>query len=155
MASKPSPFGPRLSPRQLALLSASLRHVRDSEALLDGTARPSVDQAWHLIGFGPECVRKACLAENWADKPLGHDLGNRAEALLDFAIALDPTAWRLGLVQAAPVAPFAKWTPEARYDRTGTAAEAATRAAVTAARDIVDFAIVTLWSSGLLEEVPH
>jgi hypothetical protein len=155
MAPKPVPVGPRLRPRQLDLLSASLRHVRDSEALLDETARPSVDQAWHLIGFGPECVRKACLAEDWADKPLGHDLGDRAALLLDFAVALDPNAWRLGLVQGSPVASLARWAPEVRYDRTGTANVDETRKAVAAAREFVDLAIVTLWSSGLLEEVPH
>jgi len=154
MTPKPVAVGPRLSQRQLSLLSASLRHVRDSEALLDEIGRPSVDQAWHLIGFGPECVRKACLAEDWADKPLGHDLGDRAALLLDFAVALDPTAWRLGLVQASPVVPLAGWAPEVRYALTGTAKVAETRKAVAAAREFVDRAIVTLWSSGLLEEVP-
>ena len=155
MVPKPVPVGPRLSPRQLSLLSASMRHVRDSAALLADTPNRSVDQAWHLIGFGPECVRKACLSEDWADKALGHELGDRAARLLDFAIALDPTAWRLGLVQTGPVAPLASWAPAVRYDRTGTASEAATREAAAAARDVVDSTIVTLWSSGLLEEVPQ
>jgi len=146
---------PGLSKRQLELLSASLRHVRDAEALLDDTGHPSVDQAWHLVGFGPECVRKACLAEDWADKPLGHDLSDRAALLLDFAVALDPTAWRLGLVQTGPVGPLAGWAPEVRYHPTGTAKVDETRKAVEAAREFVDLAIGTLWSSGLLEKVPH
>lgn len=155
MTPKPVSVGTRLSSRQLALLSAGLRHVRDSEALLDETAHSSVDQAWHLVGFGPECIRKACLAEDWADKPLGHDLGAAAALLLDFAVALDPTAWRLGLVQAGPVDPLAGWGPEVRYARTGTAIESDTRKAVVAAREFVDLAVVTLWSSGLLDEVPQ
>lgn len=155
MTPKPIPAGPRLSRRQLDLLSASMRHVRDAEALIDETGRPSVDQAWHLVGFGPECVRKACLAEDWADKPLGHDLGEGAAILLDFAVALDPTAWRLGLALASPVSSLARWAPEVRYDRTGTDNVAETRKAVAAARQFVDDAIVTLWSCGLLDEVPQ
>jgi hypothetical protein len=60
----------------LALFSAALRHLRDAEHLADATTpHGSLDQAYHLAGFAPECGRKATIAADWMNKALGHDLG--------------------------------------------------------------------------------
>ena len=155
MTPRPTRLSQRLSDEQVALLSAALRHARDAERLLDDPACRSVDQAWHLAGFGPECARKAFLAERWADHPLGHQLGDTATDVLDFAVALDPTAWRLGMPRTGLDAELTSWDPTVRYDRTGAADELATRLAVRSARTSVDSAVASLWSAGLLAAIPE
>ncbi len=60
-----------MTPRQLDLLSAARRHIADAEHLLAHGAHRSEDQAWHLAGFGPESVRKACLEGRDARSRLG------------------------------------------------------------------------------------
>ena len=135
-----------MTPDQVALLSAAIRHVRDAEALLAA----SPDQAWHLAGFGPECARKACLSERWADKALGHQLGLVAEPALATAIALDARAARYRLDAWSSNWPsFTAWTPEGRYHRTGAHAPAAP-ALVGEARAAVDRVVCDLWADGAL-----
>lgn len=138
-----------MTPAQLDLLSAAIRHVRDAERLLAPGAGQSVDQAWHLAGFGPECVRKACLADRALDRPLGHDLGEAADALLDLAVGLDPHAMRYRLLGRADQAPqLAGWRPDARYERTGQRAPAAVAPGVHAAAALVDRVVADLWADG-------
>lgn len=155
MTARYAPAGRLLHPRQVELLSAALRHTRDAERLLEHASCRSVDQAWHLAGFGPECARKACLTERWADIPLGHDLGRDAADLLAVAVSLDPVAWRLGLPKPAAGDALASWNPNVRYAATGTANPDATRSAVATARGIVDDTVSDLWAAGLLPEIPE
>lgn len=107
---------------KLPLLSAALRHLRDAEHLADpSNPHGSLDQAYHLAGFGPECARKAAIAVSWANTPLGHDLGEDAEFVLELALALAPAASRYevrGWEQAYPA--LAAWKPDCRYRETGT-----------------------------------
>lgn len=135
-----------MSPTQLASVSAALRHVRDAEALV--VASP--DQAWHLAGFGPECIRKACLRDRMFDKVLGHDWTPASEAMLDVAVNLDPQAARYRLAGWASTEPLlARWMPSHRYDRTGAhAGDAASL--VLACRRLVDRVYAELWMDGTL-----
>ncbi len=140
-----------MEPRQLGLLSAARRHVRDAEHLLAEGPGRSPDQAWHLAGFGPECVRKACLADDLLDKALGHDLGEAADALLEWGLALDPHAARYhldGWVDSYPV--LSKWKPSHRYDRTGAHddRDGSVTGLVQAARALVDRVVADLWADG-------
>ena len=66
------------------LLSAAIRHVRDAE-LLASTAGPnrSLDQAFHLAGFAPECARKATLPRSTFDKSIGHGTTAASELSLE------------------------------------------------------------------------
>lgn len=61
-----------LADRALDLLSAALRHVRDAETLATSAddAR-SLDQAFHLAGYGPECERDGADPER--DAPAADD----------------------------------------------------------------------------------
>ena len=104
---------------QRQMLSAAIRHTRDAERLLmaQGDFPASPDQAWHLAGFGLECIRKACLFERWGDKLLGHDFDSGGEEVLSFLLALEPRAWRYPLRDWEQESPLLKeWTPEARSD---------------------------------------
>lgn len=134
---------------QLATLSAALRHVRDARALL----ADSPDQAWHLAGFGPECVRKACLTDRVFDRVIGHDWAAASEEMLEFAVSLDARAWRFALAGWAAGAPcLGRWKPDDRYHRTGThAAEAA--GLVEVAVRLVSRVHADLWMDGELTDV--
>ncbi len=141
----------RLTPRQLAFLSAALRHVADAEHLLAQGAHQSQDQAWHLAGFGPECAKKACVDDGMLDRVLGHDLGMDAEPMLEWGLALDPRASRYGLVGWPKRRPILEsWTPNHRYDATG--AHTGTRVAelVALAREVVGRIQADLWADGRL-----
>jgi hypothetical protein len=143
-----------LGDKQVAFVSAALRHVRDAERLLEAesTYAPSFDQAWHLAGFGPECVRKALLTERLGDKALGHELGAEAGPLLDWLLSLDAGAWRYGAQAWVGARPLLKsWQPDARYARTGTYSQAQVRELVALARHLVDTTIANLWADGVLE----
>lgn len=102
-----------ISPVQHAMASAALRHVRDARRLCEG-APPSLDQAWHLAGFGPECARKAALSDASLHQRLGHDLDD--PELTGWALALDAGAQRWAWTPA----PTTAWRPSHRYDPTGT-----------------------------------
>lgn len=99
-----------------SLASAALRHLADARRLLtdQGEVPASPDQSWHLAGFGPECARKATLADEELHKILGHDLAD--EALVGWVLALDPEASATMVGEA----PDAIWRPDHRYEATGT-----------------------------------
>lgn len=135
------------------LASAALRHVRDAEHLLTAGDHQSVDQAYHLAGFGPECIRKAALSARWGDKVIGHDFSEDLEAQLDVLIALDPLSVRAGAEGFARRFPeIATWDVSGRYERTGTIDEAEARKLVEAARRAVDETLLTLWLDGRLDD---
>lgn len=142
-------------PRLQRLASAALRHIRDAEFLASGTPPISLDQASHLLGFGPECARKACLHEAWADTAIGHAIGARGEEVVDFVAALDARAarYRVGAWRAR-FPELVGWSESCRYDATGTAdtqPEIVVRR-LGAARHAVDDVILSLWADGLLNE---
>lgn len=134
------------------LTSAALRHIRDAEHLFAAGDHRSVEQAQHLAGFGPECIRKAALSARWGDKLLGHDLTDIGDDFGELLVALDPHAARAGALGLGARFPaLAEWTPERRYDRTGVADEAEVGALIDAARRAVDEIFVALWLDGRLD----
>jgi hypothetical protein len=136
-----------------ALVSAALRHLRDAEHLLeahDGHASP--DQAYHLAGYGPECVRKAALSVDWFDRAIGHRYGGVVERVLEVAIALDPRAGRYRLERwAERYASLRGWTETARYEHTGTRTVMAARTLTKDARECVDELVMALWLDARLD----
>jgi hypothetical protein len=138
------------SDRAGTLVCAGLRHVLDAERLLSD----SPDQSWHLAGFGPECVRKACLGQKLLDRILGHDLAALSDQILSWAFALDLHAWRYridGLAEHYPS--LADWKPSSRYERTGMRtldnAERLVREAATITYDLS----TALWMDGRISRV--
>jgi hypothetical protein len=144
-----------MTERQINLVSAAQRHISDAEQLaMAGSTYLSLDQAWHLAGFGPECIRKACLRERAFDRALGHEFTPESEALLDWAIALDPQAWRYHLLGwSKTVSRLAEWDPNHRYERTGKRPESNIRELVQGASGVVRRVICDLWTDGVLREV--
>lgn len=141
--------------KQRANLSAALRHLRDAAYLHTGLHR-SDDQAWHLVGFVPECLRKACLFDlsDEQAKVLGHDLSSPGEALLDWLLGLDARGWRYGLRDWASLCgALERWTPNARYDLTGTTANEgrALDALLAFSQDQCERLVAELWQDGLLD----
>lgn len=135
------------------LASAALRHVRDAEHLLAPGDHQSVDQAYHLAGFGPECIRKAALGARWGDKIIGHDFSPDGEALLDVLIALDPLSVRAGVEDFARRFPeIEAWDVNKRYERTGSVDGETACDLVAAARRAVDETVLTLWLDGRLDD---
>lgn len=134
------------------LVSAALRHLRDAEHLGSVTApHASLDQAYHLAGFGPECARKAAIAAAWANKPLGHDLGERVEWVLDFALTLDPTASRYAIEAWQEAYPaLARWSPECRYKATNTYDEGDVHELLRDAWNATAEVLAALWADGRL-----
>lgn len=148
------------NPRPLTLtttasdhVSAALRHVRDAEHLLDYSAgHTSPDQAYHLAGFGPECARKATIADNWLDKVIGHGATVWADDMLDFAVSLDPVAHRYDITDFHRRFPeLAKWNSQSRYCKTGTFTQQAAQIC-SEARKVVDAIVLDLWADGRLED---
>lgn len=134
-----------MSSEKQGYLSAALRHCRDAEVLL--TTSP--DQSWHLAGFGPECMRKACLEGNLFDKAIGHGWDERTEGLLDFAVSVSPQAWRYRLEGWGSRGRLQEWNPQHRYDKTGTHSADAD-ALVTECADLVDRVHQELWMDGAI-----
>lgn len=137
--------------RRSRLVSAALRHIRDAERLAEPGERRSLDQAFHLMGFGPECARNACLAEAWAEKAIGHGFSPAAEDNLELVLSLDahaqrylPASWRV----RHPV--LERWDVTCRYGATGSHEAALVGAAVQAARNVVDEIVLRLWTDGML-----
>lgn len=139
-----------LERRAIDLLSAALRHVRDAESLLaPRSPGRSVDQAFHLAGYGPECARKATLGLRDFDKTIGHRFDERAEGVLDVLVALDPWALRYEPTRWGIRFPaLAEWMETVRYRRTGATDEAKARALVGQAREAVDGVVAALWADG-------
>jgi hypothetical protein len=141
--------------RRPALISAALRHLRDAEYLANsGSEHLSLDQAEHLIGFGPECARKALLSVAWVDKILGHDFGAWSQEVLAVIDSLDPSAARYdtrGWNDRYPS--LADWKPSCRYNRTGAASTRALDVGqlIKQSRQAVDEAVLALWADGVLD----
>lgn len=134
--------------RQSQLLSAALRHVEDAAYLLPR----SPDQSWHLAGFGPECVRKACLDEHWLDKALGHDLATAGDDVLELAGALDVRAARYRLTGVHSRYPLlAEWRVEARYERTGARTGSTAKQIVKQAANLTYELAAALWMDGRVD----
>lgn len=134
------------------MVSAALRHARDAEVLAtNGSPGRSLDQAYHLAGFGPECARKATLALRTLDKTIGHRFDDGADDVLDLAEALDPLCHRYRPRDWTTRWPsLAGWSEQVRYDRTGTHDEAKVLRLVGEARDAVDAVVLALWADGRL-----
>ena len=135
-------------------LSAALRHVRDAESLADPVSgAASLDQAYHLAGFGPECVRKATLANRGFDKPIGHGVGRANKAALAIALTIDAQAHRYDLVDWRSRYPaLSVWSEGARYEATGTYEEVRVKPLLKEAREIVDRIAFALWADGRVPE---
>jgi hypothetical protein len=142
----------RLSKKAQDALSAALRHVRDAEHLAD-TSHPhsSLDQAFHLAGFGPECVRKATLSDRALDKAIGHGVGEFAERALSAALAWDVIAHRYRLSDWANRFPTLKrWSVDSRYERTGRFSAPDVQPLLADARRAVDEVVWAIWADGRL-----
>lgn len=142
-----------ISERATELTSAALRHVRDAEHLLTCAGHESPDQAYHLAGFGPECARKATIAERWLDQAIGHGTTDRTDELLDFAASIDPVAHRYEILELADRYPaVASWSVDARYNKTGTHSHAEAEQVCLEARKVVDSIVLAMWADGRLDE---
>lgn len=138
-----------LSSQAIDLLSAALRHVRDAEHLLEAESGASVDQAYHLAAFGPECARKAPLARRSLHKELGHGAAALADDIVDLVVSIDPVAQRYDLrAYRARFPELSRWTVDCRYERTGTRARSQVEALCREARAAVDSTVVALWADG-------
>ncbi|OGQ11486.1 MAG: hypothetical protein A2138_05710 [Deltaproteobacteria bacterium RBG_16_71_12] len=135
----------QLTEKQLELLSAAQRHVRDARALLDSSS----DQSWHLAAFGPECARKATLPRRHLDRVLGH-LGEDGDDLaLEFALAIAPEAARYRLRRWASEFPLlAAWRIDCRYEKTRTRARSTAEPLVAEAEALVHRISQALWLDG-------
>lgn len=138
----------------MRLVSAALRHVRDAEHLVAEGPDASPDQAYHLAGYGPECMRKATLSVRWFDKAIGHRFDDNTEAALEFAIALDPLAERYSPRRFGARFPaLASWREDARYEATGSRTRADADRCVREAREATNDLLFALWADGrLLDE---
>jgi hypothetical protein len=136
------------------LLSAALRHCRDAELLLKEGPDRSVEQALHLVGFGPECVRKACIDDNVADQALGHAFQDASDTVLEFLLALDPAAARYEIANhASQLAKIrSRWRVECRYLKTGTANPSEVDELVKEGRQYVDRWMAELWCDGVVAD---
>jgi len=102
------------------------------------------DQADHLVGFAPECARKAGLENRW-HKLLGHVLV--AGTVLDVVEALEPMASCVRIPERALKA-LDGWEPQCRYQSTGTANETAVRDRLAAADLATTNALAAAWVVG-------
>jgi methionyl-tRNA formyltransferase len=138
--------------RRARLLSAALRHVRVAEHLIVDAPHRSLDDAFYLAGFGPECARSACLAEEWFARAIGHGFDDPQNMNLDFVMGLDPKARRYDTSAWTDEFPvLTSWRVQRRYDRTGTVEREDAARMLVAARTIVDRIAVQLWADGMLD----
>lgn len=137
-----------------SLASAALRHVRDARHLAGRHQDSSRDQAWHLVGLGPECARKAMFADQWGLKALGHLLGDAGDEIAGWLAAMEPLPHRYrARAVAGELADLKGWQPEARYEATGTTDNLHRNldAAVQAAERFTLGGIAMLWADGIVE----
>lgn len=134
--------------------------MRDAERLV--TAARSPDQALHLVGFGPECARKALLDPRQSlsqrerqgiNQSIGHRFDGAEEGMISWARALTPESRDLPAVDWSQRYPrLREWNPERRYEATGTAARkdpARLQALFAEARAAVDDVTAVLWLRGV------
>jgi hypothetical protein len=139
----------QLPTKAVDLLSAALRHVRDAEHLIDAGGHASLDQAYHLAAFGPECARKACLSVRWVDKEIGHGAAALADEIVELVLAIDPVAHRYDPGSYRARFPeLARWAVDSRYARTGTYARPQVETLCREARAAVDATVAALWADG-------
>jgi hypothetical protein len=142
-----------LPPKAVDLLSAALRHVRDAEHLLDAGPNASVDQAYHIAAFGPECARKASVSVRWLDKEIGHGAEAFADDLVELILAIDPVAHRYDpRSYRARFPALSRWKVDCRYDRTGTCTQTQAEALCREARTAVDATVAALWADGRIPD---
>ncbi len=137
----------------MCLVSAALRHVRDAEHLVAEGPNSSPDQAYHLAGYAPECMRKATLSVRWFDKAIGHRFDDSTEGALEFAIALDPLAERYAPRRFGSRFPaLACWREDARYEQTGARDPAEAQRCVSEARNVTNDLLFAMWADGRLRD---
>lgn len=143
-----------LTPEAADFISAAVRHIGDAELLLHASrGHASPDQAFHLAGFAPECIRKGILSVRWLDKAIGHGADASSAELLDLAVAIDPIAHRYdALCQRGSSTAFDAWKIDVRYERTGTRSRAEAEALCAEARQAVDAVVLALWADGRLPD---
>lgn len=143
-----------LSPSQMALVSAALRHLTDARTLL----ATSPVQAAYLAGYGPECARKVVFErgdepqEDARNRAIGHGFGKPAESALRWFCDLDPLASRYevrGWKAAHPV--LAQWSELIRYGRSDSLSKATATKIVDAATERAIPVVAALWADGRLE----
>ncbi len=140
-----------LEAKAQGMLSAALRHIRDAEHLLEAGPFQSVDQAYHLAGFAPECARKAAIPARTYDLAIGHGVGDASELALDYALSTNASAHRYDLKGwRAQYPQLARWKEIVRYEATGTRPVPSVAAVVNEARKVVDQMTYALWADGLI-----
>lgn len=141
-----------LDEKAVDLVSAAIRHLRDAEFLADREgAHPSPDQAYHLAGYAPECMRKATLGVRWFDKAIGHRFDEAAGTAIDFAIAMDPMALRYNPRGIGDhFTELKAWREDVRYLRSGRIAPAQVERCVAESRELVEELLFALWWDGRL-----
>lgn len=140
-----------LSSKQQEKVSAALRHIRDAEHLLDPGPSQSIDQAFHIAGFGPECIRKALLDNETFDTVLGHRLDPSMETTLEAILALEISAHRYAPRQWSIRWPaLGAWTEQARYEATGARSPGEVGPLVAQAAEAVRETFAELWADGRL-----
>lgn len=112
---------------------------------------PSPDQAWHLLGFGPECSLKAGLSAEWQGKAVGH-AGALTHRLASWLLDLDPAAHRRTQAHVDHD-PMPGWSPNQRYEETGWLATTThdLGAALVDATVLVERRLAVLWTAGDLD----
>lgn len=138
--------------RRGALVSAALRHLRVAEHLAVPGPTRSLDDAFYLAGFGPECVQAACLSEDWIAPALGHGFTTDQMRHLQFFLCLDARARRYlsadwGIRHPA----LNRWAVQSRYARTGSFDAEEVGKLLDTARTIVDPIVASLWADGFID----
>ena len=144
----------QLKNKSLDLISAALRHMRDAEHLASDSENQSLDQAYHLAGFAPECIRKAILGRPSLNKILGHDLSTTSNKVIEMALAIDPMAHRYQLDREPPES-LSRWKPDCRYEKTGSKGTNEAQPLLNDAQELVHGLIAELWADGRLETIPE
>lgn len=139
--------------RRSKLVSAALRHARVAEHLVANGPGRSLDEAFHIAGFGPECAQAACLEEEWFARAVGHGFHAGASENLKLLLSLDPRARRyLPANWGAQYPILNNWTVTSRYQPTGTYDVVPATEMTRAARAVVDRVVASLWADGLLDQ---
>lgn len=145
--------GNQLTQQQQTMVSAALRHVRDACLLARAGKEQSLDQAFHLAGFGPECMRKALLSDRAWGKVLGHRFDEDMEETLEAVLALDPVAHRYEPARWGDRWPALRtWTEQARYEKTGTRKAEQVQPLLQQASEAVNACLADYWADGRLPE---
>lgn len=137
---------------RIALLSAALRHLRDARHLAEAGPNESLDQALHLVGFAPECARKAVVDDARTDKALGHEFRDASDPIFRFLLAWDIEANRYDLPKRKLPLTERHWRPDSRYLASGAASKVPGRKIVEQmileADQYVFGLLADLWSDG-------